>query len=503
MAKTALQLIADTVAKKHKITVKDAEKFVSAMFDVMNEGLKTDKLVKVKGLGTFKVQAVKPRESVNVNTGERVLIEGHDKVSFTPDATMKELVNKPFAQFETVVLNDGVDFTDIDSKYENEATLENADETTVSTNNAAIPETKVVSLNEEETTDSTNETANGAQETTIEQYTSTVKDSVETVSEPEKDHEIVVAKQEVAIETEAEPIKNISETTEEEPIPLVETQPENIAEELTVTAEMPVATEQKLEDANQTQPENIAEEPIATPETPVATEQKLESANQTQPENIAEEPIATPETPVATEQKLESANQTQPENTVKEPIATPETPVTTEQKQEETAEKPKKINWLMWSTIGFFVIAIMYFFGYKFGKDAALRDNAVAVSAQPKSKPTAKAKQTKQHSSAKVAQTTTKQIQPTPKQVQSPIDDTEKFKQLSNDKRIRYGAYDIIGIEKVVVLKKGQTMQSYSRKALGPDMVAYFQVLNNATTMAAGDTMKVPKVELRPQYRSK
>lgn len=474
MAKTALQIIADTVAKKHKITVKDAEKFVSAMFDVMNEGLKTDKLVKVKGLGTFKVQAVKPRESVNVNTGERVLIEGHDKVSFTPDATMKELVNKPFAQFETVVLNDGVDFTDIDSKYENEATLENADETTVSANNAAITDTKVVSLNEEETTDSTNETANGAQETTIEQYTSTVKDSVETVSEPEKDHEIVVAKQEVAIETEAEPIKNTSETTEEEPIPLVETQPENIVEEPTVTAEMPVATEQKLEDANQTQPENIAEEPIATPETPVATEQKLESANQTQPENI-----------------------------VKEPIATPETPVTTEQKQEETAEKPKKINWLMWSAIGFFVIAIMYFFGYKFGKDAALRDNAVAVSAQPKSKPTAKAKQTKQHSSAKVAQTTTKQIQPTPKQVQSPIDDTEKFKQLSNDKRIRYGAYDIIGIEKVVVLKKGQTMQSYSRKALGPDMVAYFQVLNNATTMAAGDTMKVPKVELRPQYRSK
>lgn len=474
MAKTALQLIADTVAKKHKITVKDAEKFVSAMFDVMNEGLKTDKLVKVKGLGTFKVQAVKPRESVNVNTGERVLIEGHDKVSFTPDATMKELVNKPFAQFETVVLNDGVDFTDIDSKYENEATLENADETTISTNNAAIPDTKVVSLNEEETTDSTNETANGVQETTIEQYTSTVKDSVETVREPEKDHEIVVAKQEVAIETEAEPIKNTSETTEEEPIPLVETQPENIAEEPTVTAEMPVATEQKLEDANQTQPENIAEEPIATPETPVATEQKLESANQTQPENI-----------------------------VKEPIATPETPVTTEQKQEETAEKPKKINWLMWSAIGFFVIAIMYFFGYKFGKDAALRDNAVAVSAQPKSKPTAKAKQTKQHSSAKVAQTTTKQIQPTPKQVQSPVDDTEKFKQLSNDKRIRYGAYDIIGIEKVVVLKKGQTMQSYSRKALGPDMVAYFQVLNNATTMAAGDTMKVPKVELRPQYRSK
>ena len=83
------------------------------------------------------------------------------------------------------------------------------------------------------------------------------------------------------------------------------------------------------------------------------------------------------------------------------------------------------------------------------------------------------------------------------------VDEADKFRQLSSDRRIRYGAYDIIGIEKTVVLKRGQTMQSYSRRALGPDMVAYFQVLNNATTMSAGDTMKVPKVELRPQYRTK
>ena len=109
MAKTALQLIADAVAKKHKITVKEAEKFVSAMFDVVNEGLKNDKLVKVKGLGTFKVQAVKPRESVNVNTGERVLIEGHNKVSFTPDASMKDglmdvIILEPFSILEAPIV---------------------------------------------------------------------------------------------------------------------------------------------------------------------------------------------------------------------------------------------------------------------------------------------------------------------------------------------------------------------------------------------------------------
>ena len=83
-------------------------------FDIISSELKNGNQVKIKGLGTFKVQAVKPRESVNVNTGERVLIEGHDKISFTPDTVMKELVNKPFSQFETVVINDGVDTEELE-----------------------------------------------------------------------------------------------------------------------------------------------------------------------------------------------------------------------------------------------------------------------------------------------------------------------------------------------------------------------------------------------------
>ena len=110
MAKGSIQSLAIAIAKKYKLSNVDATKFVEAIFDIVTEELKNNGQVKIKGLGTFKVQSVKPRESVNVNTGERVLIEGHDKISFTPDATMKELVNKPFSQFETVVLNDGVDF---------------------------------------------------------------------------------------------------------------------------------------------------------------------------------------------------------------------------------------------------------------------------------------------------------------------------------------------------------------------------------------------------------
>lgn len=384
MAKTALQLIADAVAKKHKITVKEAEKFVSAIFDVVNEGLKTDKLVKVKGLGTFKVQAVKPRESVNVNTGERVLIEGHEKVSFIPDATMKELVNKPFAQFETVVLNDGVDFADIESKSDDEEKAENIDEIVVSAE-------EIVASDEEKAE-------------TKEEITAEIIDEKPAEEVPQQAVEIPM----VAVEAKEE----IAEEREEG-------QKESVEEKETVV------------------------------------EVKAETVEE-QPEQVAEVP------------KVNAF-----------PI-----------------EKPKKINWLLWSSVAFAVIAVMYFFGYKFGKDAALRDNKMAIRTQAEDSLAEKTKTT-------AKQTATNTQKATAKAAQQATDEAEKYKKMSSDKRIRYGAYDIVGIEKTVVLKKGQTMQSYSRRALGSDMVGYFQVLNNATTMSAGDTMKVPKVELRPQYRTK
>jgi len=384
MAKTALQLIADAVAKKHKITVKEAEKFVSAIFDVVNEGLKTDKLVKVKGLGTFKVQAVKPRESVNVNTGERVLIEGHEKVSFTPDATMKELVNKPFAQFETVVLNEGVDFADIESKSDDEEKAENTDEIVVSAEKIA-----------------------------------------------DSDEEKIETKEEITAEIIDE------KPAEEVPQPAVE------------IPMIAVETKEKITEESEKEQKEIVEEK----ETVV--EVKAETVEE-QPEQVAEVP------------KVNAF-----------PI-----------------KKPKKINWLLWSSVAFAVIAVMYFFGYKFGKDAALRDNKMAIRTQAEDSLAEKTKTTAKQAANNTQKTTAKAAQ-------QATEEAEKYKKMSSDKRIRYGAYDIVGIEKTVVLKKGQTMQSYSRRALGPDMVGYFQVLNNATTMSAGDTMKVPKVELRPQYRTK
>ena len=116
MGKLSISEIAQVLVDNKGLSQKDAENFVAAMFDIIQTALERDKLVKIKGLGTFKIIDVEARESINVNSGERVVIEGHGKVTFTPDASMKELVNKPFSQFETVILNEGVEFDDIEEE---------------------------------------------------------------------------------------------------------------------------------------------------------------------------------------------------------------------------------------------------------------------------------------------------------------------------------------------------------------------------------------------------
>lgn len=128
MSKSSIQILAQVLAAKDNLSFVEAERFVRQMFDIAYENIEADKLLKMKWLGTFKVLSVKDRESVDVNTGERIVIEGRDKISFTPDAILKEIINKPFALFDTVVVNDGVEFGDIDAKYQETAVLPQLEE---------------------------------------------------------------------------------------------------------------------------------------------------------------------------------------------------------------------------------------------------------------------------------------------------------------------------------------------------------------------------------------
>ena len=202
MGKYTIQQLAEILVKKNGLNEKEAQDFVVAIFEIVKEGLEQDKLVKIKGFGTFKIIDIDPRASINVNTGERVLIEGHQKITFTPDAVMKEMVNRPFSQFETVILNDGVDLSEIDRTYNFEPD-----------NNTGVEES--------ETEQDTQETQDNTQDTQAE--VSTEKTTI--VEEPEP----------TIVETTEEPETTIVETTEEPEPTIVETTEE--PEPPTVTSE--------------------------------------------------------------------------------------------------------------------------------------------------------------------------------------------------------------------------------------------------------------------------
>ena len=193
MGKYTIQQLAEILVKKNGLNEKEAQDFVVAIFEIVKEGLEQDKLVKIKGFGTFKIIDIDPRASINVNTGERVLIEGHQKITFTPDAVMKEMVNRPFSQFETVILNDGVDLSEIDRTYNFEPD-----------NNTGVEESETEQDNTQETQDNTQDTQDNTQETQDTQAeVSTEKATI--VEEPEP----------TIVETTEEPEPTIVETTEE------------------------------------------------------------------------------------------------------------------------------------------------------------------------------------------------------------------------------------------------------------------------------------------------
>lgn len=166
--KTTIQDLANALAEKQGMSFKDAELFIKGVFELIEEALITEKYVKVKGLGIFKLVEVDSRESINVNTGERIEIQGHSKISFTPETSLKELINKPFSHFETVILNEATTFDDILSESEDEEEIP-----------ASIIEDQIEEILQENIVNSTKE----------EIIESTEEDSIEPISSIETETE--------------------------------------------------------------------------------------------------------------------------------------------------------------------------------------------------------------------------------------------------------------------------------------------------------------------------
>ena len=454
MAKSAIQLITSALAKQHNLSADDAAAFIDAFFDIISSELKNGNQVKIKGLGTFKVQAVKPRESVNVNTGERVLIEGHDKISFTPDTVMKELVNKPFSQFETVVINDGVDTEELEripaEDSSDEVKSELVDETT--TKNTS--EEKLLVEEERTEVEDTKEETNNS---------SSVKEDA--VIEAEDN----LNEKNLSIDVIEEPT-----TEENEAIFDSEEKPSNLEEKKEEKQEVAKEVDSKVDSIVESKVDAIVEPKV-------------------EEETIEVEVKSVQSVPNTSEEREESSNEN---NIDKKEL--PNSSESTHILEDEDTDIESSENGILKKValVAFIVIICLGIFLWARMNSTNSKKKTKEVAEQ--------VNMSEDHSSlgtqtVSADTTSVTKVHETPEKKETAKVDS--FMPLNSDPRIRYGAYNIIGIDRIVVLKKGETMEKYSRKTLGADMVGYFQVLNGRKTMQAGDTMKVPKVELRPEYR--
>ena len=454
MAKSAIQLITSALAKQHNLSADDAAAFVDAFFDIISSELKNGNQVKIKGLGTFKVQAVKPRESVNVNTGERVLIEGHDKISFTPDTVMKELVNKPFSQFETVVINDGVDTEELERIPAEDSSDEVKSELVDDATTKNTSEEKL--LVEEERTE-----------------VEDTKDETNNISSVKEDAEIEA---EDNLNEKNLPIDVIEEPTTEanEAIFDSEEKPSNLEEK----------KEEKLEVAKEV---DSKVDSIVESKVDAIVEPKVEE------ETIEVEVKSVQSVPNTSEEREESSNEN---NIDKKELPNSSEPTNISEDEDTDVESSENGILKKVALVAFIVIICLGIF---------LWARMSSTNSKKKTKEVAEQVNTSEDHSSLGTQTVSADTTSVTKVHETPekkeTAKVDSFMPLNSDPRIRYGAYNIIGIDRIVVLKKGETMEKYRRKTLGADMVGYFQVLNGRKTMQAGDTMKVPKVELRPEYR--
>ena len=447
MGKLTIQDIAKVLCDRKGLTKKESANFVNEMFDIIQQALERDMIVKVKGLGTFKIIDVDPRESVNVNTGERVLIDGHNKITFTPDQLLKEIVNKPFSQFETVVLNDGVDFVE-------EAAL-----------GAYVNPEMAEELKASEATTQTETPADPASMPLVDFVDDDPSfEKPFTLGEPYPAEMPAPVEEPVVEEKVTEPV--ISPTPDTTEVPVAE------------PVESPVAEEPELEPEEK--PEREPEEkPEREPEeAPVYEEdgsgsRKWQTAavalllglgagyllgnyfpmNGGQPVETLPPSVETPKVVAkdtlaidSTVAKTAAPEGVQPADAVAEKAEEPKTEVTTEAGKNNEAAKQTEAS-------------------------------AVAPKAS-ETKPSAKPAETKP--AAPVAE--------------------EYDKYAAMDARVRTGAYRIVGTERVMKVKEGDNLRRIAQRTLGPDMECYIEVYNGLTAVSplkVGQEIKIPKLQLK------
>lgn len=467
MSKFSLNTLGTLLADKSGLSQVEAELFIRKMFDVCNQGLDADKQVKIKWLGTFKVQATRDRESINVNTGERFTIEGRDKLTFTPDNILKEIVNKPFAQFETVVVNDGVDFDEIDEKFGEEQTddapaqvIDFLDE-----EKTATPNPEVVVIGSEKEKEAEDELA---KQIAIEQA------KLEKLKQAQLEQERI---QKEKLEKE----KQEQERLEQERLEQERLEQERLEQER--------LEQEKLELAQQQQ----ALKAVVEPAVPASDESEEEEEEE---ESSNSHHIVIPRYLVVavclivvaliggmgwfafnygqmTAQRdhlamqLNQYHQAPAKKVLAKPAAAP---LSQEQKLRQKA---------MEDSIRMTKTAEAVKLAENSDEESASAEKAKHTEVKAKAEAKEKAKdKAEEKATSKIASS-----------------------QYDKDARVRTGAYRIVGVAQTVTVGAGQTLEQISNRYLGSGMECYVEALNGTGTVKAGQKIKIPKLELKKKKK--
>ena len=477
MSKFSLNTLGKLLADKSGLSQVEAELFIRKMFDVCNQGLDADKQVKIKWLGTFKVQATKDRESINVNTGERFTIEGRDKLTFTPDNILKEIVNKPFAQFETVVVNDGVDFDEIDEKFGEEQT-EDAPEQVIDfldEEKTATPNPEVVVIGSEKEKEDEDELA---KQIAIEQA------KLEKLKQAQLEQERI---QKEKLEKEKQEQERLEqERLEQERLEQERLEQERLEQE---RLEQERLEQEKLELAQQQQ----ALKAVVEPAVPASDESEEEEEEE---ESSNSHHIVIPRYLVVavclivvaliggmgwfafnygqmTTQRDHLAmqlNQYHQAPAKKVPAKPAAAPLSQEQK---LRQKAMEDSIRMAKTVEAVKLA------ENSDEESANAEKAKQTEAKAKAEAKEKAKnKAEEKAASKIASS-----------------------QYDKDARVRTGAYRIIGVAQTVTVGAGQTLEQISTRYLGTGMECYVEALNGTSTVKAGQKIKIPKLELKKKKK--
>lgn len=446
MGKAILKDISQALATKRGMSPAEADRYIDAFFSVIEEGLSVDKVVKIKGFGTFKLVEVKDRESVDVNTGERVVIEGHSKISFTPENALKELVNKPFSQFETVELNEGVEFDkEINLSGLTTSYSDNSDD--VASEFVESETQGYESVNNEKST------------------VNPIAETLEVSIHPETEKEEPSSNE----QEDSSSVENVNADLKTDSTSIVVA----VADKKVVDSMSEINNDER--DCQNETLDNI-------------NEPNVENANTTS-EKSAD---------ILTENN---------EETLENEIGDIDKP----------AQGARIMNIIAYTFVLLVLVVGMFFVGFYFGER---RDSDTTTIVQEATTLKPMAKKTPIAEKPVVAPNDTTSVYPhkndnnfneikesgpqngeSKKESLDSDDETPALK--SAETLVRTGAYTIIGTNKSITVKSGQTIKGLAKRYLGEGMECYIQVYNKKTEVKEGETINIPKLQLKKKGRNK